>query len=197
MKLEQEIIDKLYDLDDAYIQIAPKDGEDFIIFDDWKSVINVEKALKPDFEPKDEFDDSVLIDMGIDYGFSDSFAICSECGEVIETEPDSYSWKPDFFVNDYGITCGDCVRDNPGEYIAWLLENPEERANTILSEDELEDAGFTKVEGDYESGWYDRHDSPSEILAKVYEEHPDALFIFNIRSNGQFATQFDLWMSEE
>lgn len=183
---------------DIYCTLAKdEDDKDFLIVDGWKDVSKIQKALKSDFEPKDKYDTSVLDDY-IQWGFSDEYAVCDKTGKLIRTEPDSYSWTPDFFVNDRTgeIVCGDYVRDNPEEYIEWLLSNPEERANTILSEDDLEAAGFEKVEGDYESGWYDRNDSPAEILEKAREEYPDALFIFNITGQGQFAIQYDLWKSE-
>lgn len=198
----KDITDKLqalWDDGNVYFDTADDDGELFLIVDGWEDVHKIQKILKPEFEPSDEYDTSVLDEFFSDeWGFRDEYAKCDECGKLIRTAPDSYSWTPDFFVDDNSVEviCGDCVRENPSDYIGWLLEKPEERANTILSKDDLEEIGFEKVDGDYENGWYDKHDSPSEILSKAYDEHPDALFIFNISGQGQFATQFELWMKE-
>lgn len=191
-------LESLYNEGNIWFDIVEKqNGGDFIIFEDWKSLIAVEKALKPEFEPKDEYDTSVLDELDIDYGFSDEWGRCDDCGKLIRLEADSSHWVPDFYWDDNGIVCGNCVRENPEGYISWLLESPAERANTILDNKGLESAGFHKVDGNYENGWYDRHDSPEEILNKAYEEHPEAEFIFSISGVGKFAVQFELWMRGE
>ena len=187
----------LYDEGRVYFDLAKdKDGDDFLIVDGWEDVRKIQKALKPDFEPKDEYDTSVLdelFDNGYQWGFRDEYSKCDRCGKVIRTEADSYSWVPDFFVTEDGeIICGDCVRENPKEYLETLYNNPE-KANTILSAQDLIDNGFEKIDGDYEDGWYDKHDSPEEILNKALEAHPNGVFIFHISGQGQFATQFELW----
>lgn len=191
-------LQSLYDEGDVYFDTANDNGETFLIVDGWEDVHKIQKALRPDFEPKDEYDTSVLDEIfgyqGDGWGFRDSYSKCDSCGNVIQTEPDSYSWTPDFFVDyDKGeIICGDCVRKNPQDYLETLYNNPK-KANTILSAQDLINNGFEKIEGDYENGWYDKHDSPEEILDKALEAHPSATFIFNISSQGQFATKFELW----
>lgn len=199
--LESSIKDKLetlYNEGDVYFDIAhDEDGDEFLIVDGWEDVQVIQQALKPDFEPKDRYDTSVLdeiFDNGYQWGFRDEYAICDCCGKVIRTVPNSYSWLPDFFVNDKEgtICCGNCVRENPKAYLETLYNNAD-KANTILSEDELKAQGFEKIDGDFESGWNDKHDSPDEILDKALEEHPEGVFIFNISGQGQFATQFELW----
>lgn len=195
---EDEVMDlhtKLKHLHNVWFDVVEKqNGEEFIIFQDWKSLIAVEKALKPGFEPKDKYDTSVLDELNIDYGFSDEWSACDNCGKLIRTEPNSYSWVPDFFVdNEKGeIICGDCVREDPREYLETLYNNPEV-ANTILSTSDLEAQGFERIGETYENGWYDRNDSPEEILNKALEEHPNGVFVFSITTQGQFATQFELW----
>ena len=191
-------LEPLYNEGNVYFDVVEKqNGGDFIIFEDWKSLIAVEKALQPGFEPKDEYDTSVLDELDIDYGFSDEWGRCDTCGKLIRLEADSAHWVPDYYWDENGIECGNCVRQHPEGYISWLLEDPANRANTILDGKALESAGFHKVDGNYENGWYDRHDSPEEILAKAQEEHPEAEFIFSISGVGKFAVQFELWMRGE
>ena len=60
-------------------------------------------------------------------------------------------------INDAELLCGDCVRDNHAEEYAQSLINKERLANTILTDDNLEELGFIRVESDFESGWYDRN----------------------------------------
>ena len=70
-------------------------------------------------------------------------------------------------------------------------------ANTILTDSDLRNLGFELIKDGYESGMYDRHDDPEEILEKAKEEHPGMTFVFSISSNGQFATRFELWGKED
>lgn len=130
------------------------------------------------------------------WGFGDEYAVCDCCYKVICTSPDSYSWKADYWI-DYELTCGDCTRENKNvrnEYLHTLHNNPK-NANTILSDEDLEKAGYERLEYTiYQNGWYSVRDDPEEILKKVQSKYPDGIFVFNIRSNGQFHTDFDLWV---
>lgn len=176
--------------------IAPDSkGADFLIVDGWDVAREVENVLNPNKSVSPESYDTPSIDtvFNDNWGFSDEYAVCDDCGTVIRTSPDSYSWKPDFWVSDGEIRCGDCVRDNPADYIASLLDNPES-ANTILSDDELKENGFAKVNPDsYENGWYDKQDEPKDILATAQDKEPDSEFLFSVSGEGQFYTKFDLW----
>lgn len=197
--IDADLLGKLEDIyrkGDLDFMMAPdEDGEQFVIVYGWDDVQDIQKALDPSFEPKDKYDSS-LLDKAMDgnWGFSDEYSVCDECGHVIKTTPDSYSWKPDFFV-DYEegtIHCGDCVRKDPEGYLNSLINNPD-RANTILSPKELEGLGFQRIGQDYQAGWYDRNDNPKDILGKAMDEQPNASFIFSIKAQGQFATDFELW----
>ena len=93
-ELDSELAKKLQALDEeggVYFDIAhDKDGDEFLIVDGWEDVHKIQKALKPDFEPKDEDDTSVLdelFDNGYAWGFRDEYSKCDECGQVIRTGP--------------------------------------------------------------------------------------------------------------
>lgn len=195
--ISDDTIRKIQD-SDAYYMFANDDGDDFLIVDSWDDVHKIQKALEPGFEPRNDYDSSVLDKYfpGSTWGFSDSYDTCSKCGKLIRTEPDSYSWEPDFFVNDGELVCGDDVRDDPDAYLETLYDNPK-MANTILTDSDLRNLGFELIKDGYESGMYDRHDDPEEILEKAKEEHPGMTFVFSISSNGQFATRFELWGKED
>lgn len=195
--VSDDTIRKIQD-SDAYYMFANDDGDDFLIVDSWDDVHKIQKALEPGFEPRNDYDSSVLDKYfpGSTWGFSDSYDICSKCGKLIRTEPDSYSWEPDFFVNDGELVCGDDVRDDPDAYLNTLYNNPK-MANTILTDSDLRNLGFELIKDGYESGMYDRHDDPEDILEKAKKEHPGMTFVFSISSNGQFATRFELWGKED
>lgn len=189
------VMKKINDSDVDFIEAEDEDGNPFLILYEWKDVQDIQKVIKPDFEPKDEYDTSVLDSMkNIDWGFADEWSKCDECDKLIRTSPDSYSFVPDYWLSDeHGLLCGDCVRDNHALEYAQTMINEPRQANTILGENELEELGFTLIDKDFENGWYDRHDSPEEILETALEKHPEGAFLFSISGVSQFATQFELW----
>lgn len=191
---ERELLDKLNKSNVPFTVARDKDGETFLIFDGWEEVKEIQKVIKPDFEPKDKYDSSVL-DKLFNWGFYDEWAPCDECGALIRAVPDSYSFTPDYWFNEEKnvLLCGDCVRNNHALEYAKTLINKSDVANTILGEDDLENLGFELIDSGFENGWYDRHDNPKEILETALEKHPEGAFLFSISEQGQFATQFELW----
>lgn len=198
IELTTEIIKALYDSDVDFQEAEDEDGKVFLIVYGWDTIKQMQQIIKPDFVPEDKYDTSVIDNLkDVEWGFSDEWSRCDECGKVIRTQPDSYSFVPDYWINDAELLCGDCVRDNHAEEYAQSLINKERLANTILTDDNLEELGFIRVESDFESGWYDRNDSPKEILQTALDKHPNGEFLFSISGQAQFATQFELWAREE
>ena len=128
------------------------------------------------------------------WGFSDEYSVCECCNKAFRTSPDSYSWTQNYWLGDGFIICEDCVREEYSEDYLESLQNNPKTANTILSDSEMENAGYEKVNTDsYESGWYGRCEYPEEILEREMESNPDYDYVFSICGSGQFHTEFDLW----
>jgi hypothetical protein len=49
---------------------------------------------------------------GVEIEWSDQVSSCDECGGCIQTEPDSYSWTPEYVVGDGSIVCAECAKDD-------------------------------------------------------------------------------------
>ena len=47
--------------------------------------------------------------LGIPCEWSDQTSTCDGCGKLIRTDPDSYSWTPQYVISDGGIECAECV----------------------------------------------------------------------------------------
>ena len=154
-------------------------GEDeyFLIVDSWGDLndLIMEMGLT---------DENELSDI-IEWGFSDEWATCDHCGRAVRTQADGAFWKPDYWA-DYNhgeLICGDCLRGSEEEkknYLDYLTNNPE-RANTILSNKELETSGYKKLNTeDYANGWYgkkiDRVLSSTETDSEGNEYHVAKLF---------------------
>lgn len=127
------------------------------------------------------------------YGFADEYTTCGECGRLVRTSPDSYSWTANFaIVNECELLCGHCIKQDSTSYIETLVNDPH-RANTILDDSELEEAGFTKIDEEFESGWYGTNDDPTVIMNKLHDHEFDEV-VFNVTSSGQFHTNYEVWV---
>lgn len=175
---KEQAIDKLQDFIrenelDSYF--ATYKGNLFLVMEGWKEHDKMEEFLGMDLET------------ALDYecGFCDEYTTCCGCGCVIRTSPDSYSWTADFAILDDGIYCEDCYDHD--EYLEKIVNNPN-NANTLISEEELIERGFEKLEQDYAHGWYGQVDDPKTIYNNLSEKYDEILFM--ITSQGQFETSF-------
>lgn len=93
-----------------------------------------------------------------EWGYSDEWTTCHNCGYVVRTMADSYSWKPEYMIlDDCTLLCSDCLLEDDGtkERVIDELANNPNKANTILSYKDFIDLGFEQLNvHHYESGWY-------------------------------------------
>jgi hypothetical protein len=130
-----------------------------------------------------------------EWGFSDEWDICPECGELIRTQPDHYGWQPEFHIFEDGeMFCADCVRDNYAEdYIAEYVNR-----NRLLNCDVVDpyQHGWDMIEEvRFESGYHRGQDSdPAAIIKILNAEGVDVLFTGSV---GQFDVNFNAWVPED
>ena len=128
--------------------------------------------------------------------WSDEWIACDECCKVFRSSPDSYSWGMFGHVFDGYAVCGDCIKDDPDDYLEDLTNNPR-RAITcsILRVLDLPELGYEQIATDFENGFYPgQNDNPENILKSAREKYGhDHRFIFAIDSQGQFDIGFSLW----
>jgi len=90
------------------------------------------------------------------------------------------------------MLCGDCILENPENYIDTLINNPKD-VNTFDALD-LEIFGYKNVNGTFESGFHEgMNDNPEEILKAYQEKLPDYDFIFNNITPSQFYVSYELY----
>lgn len=161
-------------------------NDDMYIFDTWNDIHEIERLT------------GLKIDSILDnYGFSDEYVLCDICCNAIHTN--TYCQLPDYWLNDYEFTCGDCIRDCDeliDEYIEHLVNNPK-NANILLTDNDLIDKGFKVCSCDdkeclFTAGW-NWHDDPKEILKNAIKENPGKDFIFSINSIGQFDLDYTIY----
>lgn len=140
---------------------------------------------------------------GVELEWSDEWAICDECNKCFRTTADSYSWTMygAWAGDGYGYSCGNCIKADPEAYISDYV-NDADKALTMLSENDLEKAGWVKVtnedsySGDYHSGWYGRTDTPQDILDELEDDGlGDVVFV--VEGVGQFECAFAPYVRAE
>jgi len=126
--------------------------------------------------------------------WSDEWDTCCDCGGAIQTQPDSYFWKPSYVLfNDYEIICESCVFADLDSYEEQLLNDPN-RADTL--DVDWSSRGWRRYDAKFETGFHSgQTDNPQEIfdqLTNTLTDPPDILF--SIDSVGQFETNWSAWI---
>lgn len=131
------------------------------------------------------------------FEWEDEWAECCECGKLVRTKPDSYSWMRYYWDSDDGAVCGDCVTEHPEEYLRYLEDNP--RSCETLGLD-LEGLGYVKY-GDedehFENGLYGGQRDDPQVIAKSLRGRGISRFIFNLDGVGQFDMDFTVWIHKD
>lgn len=132
--------------------------------------------------------------------WSDEWSSCSECGGLIRTQADSYSWKRYYMEGpDFGFICGDCLKkDIP----AYLAEFEGKSKKGITLDVDPTQHGYLRVnrEGygtDFESGWHPGQNADPDEMSKTLKLNGIHRFIWMITGVGQFDVHFALYIHEE
>ena len=136
--------------------------------------------------------------LGCEWGFSDEYTTCDDCGNIIRTSPDSYHWQPDFYIGDGFIVCNRCFNDSEDyqeEYLADKINNPKQAVNGLMTEEQIKELGFEKLDSEYESGWYNVNHDPEKIYEALSKNFEEVLFYIN--NVEQFRVNFIVFVRGE
>ena len=137
------------------------DDKWFLIVDSWDFIRELNEWLNDNYakelcdetryELPEDISDREYFTTWLDYltdgmwGFSDEYSVCEHCNKAFRTSPDSYSWVANYWIGDGFIICEDCVKEDYAEEYLESLQNNPHTANTILSDVEMENAGYEKA----------------------------------------------------
>ena len=131
-------------------------SHDTILFGNWNGFRDWNEA-EHRFVPH-EPDDSImrrtvkLLEQVAELEWSDEWSLCSQCGEALRTQADSYGWEPSFFLGDGEILCLDCA--DPDSVIEDYENNPRKALSSrLLKVVRPQDCGFVKLDQDFEHGF--------------------------------------------
>jgi len=144
-----------------------------------------------------------LESIGAELDWNDECIACGDCGKLIRTTPAYYGDLSHYWISKDGdVTCAVCTRESyKEEYIEHLVTSTEEyeqvSANTVLSEEELEELGWVNANGIFENGWHPgQTDDPKDISEGVVNAGIEQHF-YSIDHEGQFDIHFTVWIKPE
>jgi hypothetical protein len=132
--------------------------------------------------------------MGVNIEWSDQVSSCSDCGKMIRTSPDSYSWQPNFVVGDGEILCHECISNDPEKHLEDLEGDPN-RCNTIESINPA-DHGYVCVQERLESGWHSGQTADPKKIAKELQEKGISRFLFHLDEASQFYSTWSVYIHQ-
>lgn len=206
-------IDESGKYNSIYVNIyQDEDDNNILVFDDWDSAkafnkLVIEKLKENEIDISLEEQQASARTNGEEYfvdlitedswTYSDEGFLCDECQRWHYYEDRNGVGYVNYYINDGGIVCSDCVNESD-EYTEMYLEeliDDYSKANTLLTEDKLYELGFEKFNNTvYENGMYGDNDSPQQIMETAQSLYPNKEFLFSIRKiYNPFTTQFDLY----
>lgn len=139
---------------------------------------------------------NLLEKMGIECEWEDEWRACHECGQLVRTQSDSYSWLPSYYidVNCGSLQCIDCVEADPKTYLESIENNPD-MVNTFRNINP-EDHGYVKINDQpYQTGYHPgQTDSPHKVL-KELEKRGYTRVLFDMVSVGQFDSSWNVYVT--
>ncbi len=197
-------------------------GEPFVIVEEWTELGTIQRELNRAMAPRFfykhyidflnergneafqkmrfEHNDRYEIPEGLheleewfEWGFSDEYTTCGNCGRSLRTEHSSYDDIPKFAILNDELLCHECIRDEfEEEYIESVTNNPKNALKlTIINESRLEELGWKELEEKYENGLHEgMNDDPKSIYNSLKADW-DVLFTF---MPSQFYIQFWAWV---
>lgn len=134
--------------------------------------------------------------MGYSCEWEDEWTMCGQCYKVVRTSPSSYGWTRYWaIIGDCELICGDCLKDDPTDYLEELENNPK---HCLTFDLDLEELGYVMIEEDFENGWHPgQDDDPKTILERLLKDNPEGKYIFNLDEQSQFYIGFSIWKKIE
>lgn len=168
-------------------QIGETVNGDKVVIGDWWSLDKDRNQSWPIYGKVED----LLHKLDYECYFDDDYILCDDCYKYVATYPGYYGDMELPTIDDNEVTCPDCTRNNPESYIDSLVNDPD-RANHLLSDEQLQEAGFKLVQSGFEIGLHSGQNDQPVIIFGQFNKQFDEL-LFSIDRTGQFDTHFSLW----
>lgn len=168
--------------------------DELIATGNWNAVDRYDAELKQrvDVEDTAKRVGDMLERLGFELEWSDMTSTCDDCGKLIRTEPDCYSWTPSYVIGDGCITCDGCL--DPEDHLESLEGNPD-RSNTIKSIDPAK-YGYFLFQNNLVSGLHQGQDASPQKVGAALEKRGVTRYLFQLDGLGQFDAKWSVWVHE-
>jgi len=135
--------------------------------------------------------DQILERAGYSTEWSDEWTTCDDCGKLVRTSPDGYSWQRSFvMMNECETVCLDCV-----DWAEYLKSIEDASSHAVMRACDPSKYGYTRISepAEYEHGFHPgQNDDPKTILASLHEQDKYNI-VFRIPETSQFYITFEVW----
>lgn len=135
---------------------------------------------------------------GYNLEWSDEWYIDYNYNKAWRTSPDSYSWVRAIAFTDAGevITPDDSV-ETWVEYAELTDYNqPIKPLPDWIADDDLITLGYTKIDNEFESGFYGTCDNPKKIAKQLFEKQSAESVVFKMDYSEQFRVGFSVFYKQ-
>lgn len=175
-------------------------------FNSWFKRTDEFKEFEEENYPIYDYDTFIIEHLGVQIGNDDEYSYCSNCGKLIHIIDSSGCRDDNYWLGDGFILCEECIRNDMETYInEYLVLNYETGVpvnnlpiNTFLSEDDLKEYGFIRLDGEYYFGMYEHgNTNPIAAMEKMIEDNKESDFIFNQVYANPFEVCYEIWKREK
>ena len=167
-----------------------------IALGDWHPVVVKDICQNPEMAFSQVVDDTLplvadqLKSAGVELESLDQWGICEHCTKAVRTHSDDPYWMQFSWDKlDGTVICGDCVAEDPAEYLTWH-EGRHDRFVTVPYIDPGE-YGYSLLEEGFVLGDHSGDDDPL-LLMKALESQGITRFIFRLDSRGRFNSNYSV-----
>lgn len=135
--------------------------------------------------------------IGVEIEWSDEWSTCEDCGKLVRTSGDSYSWQPAYVImNDCELFCHECAQGFAEEYLQSIEGEPDRCC--ALDDVDPEDYGYVKHNAEsFETGWHPGQNDDPHKLAKELRSYGIERFLFKLDENSQFYSRWSVYIHED
>lgn len=132
--------------------------------------------------------------LGCELEWEDEWTTCNDCGKLVRTSPDSYSWTRSYCELEGDIVCSDCVKRDPSDFIKSKVGNDR---SCITFDFDLEPHGFVRLAYHLQNGLYGGQQADPKVIGKALRKRGISRYLFVLDSVGQFDLDFSVWVDKD
>ncbi len=163
---------------------SPKNGIYLANWNDFPDIMNLKE--------------STIKSWGYAIEWSDEWVTCDACYNIFSTTPAYYGDLIRGAIWDSSVLCERCLKSDPDEYLLWLEDNPKHAMTARIG---LKSRGYIHYDNpenrytdNFEAGLHIGQDDDPQKIARQLRAAGINRFLFTIDGQGQFDTDFSLWI---